>query len=75
MIDLIVFKINSCGLRATKEKKRRDANDALALLELATNGGALDLTFAQRKPVFDGLMDVVEITGLPEAWWKNRLGL
>ncbi len=75
MIDLIVFKINSCGMRATKDKKKRDADDAWNLLELATNGGALNLTCAQRKPVSDGLMAVVEMTGRPEAWWKSRLGL
>ncbi|EQB51598.1 hypothetical protein CGLO_08849 [Colletotrichum gloeosporioides Cg-14] len=73
--DLIVFKINSCGLRAQAAKKRTDAADAQALLEFATKSSALSLTSAQRAVVEPCIADVVTHGSKKEKWWKERLGL
>lgn len=32
--DLLVYKINSCGIRPTPDQKMRDATDAAELLKL-----------------------------------------
>jgi len=45
--DLVVFKMNSCGLRAQTCKKRTDSADAQALLERLTVHASLNLTDAQ----------------------------
>lgn len=73
--DLIVFKINSCGMRAQASKKRLDAADARNLLEKQTAYSALSLTSAQRVVVESGIADVVEHGTKSEAWWRAKLGL
>jgi len=78
MHDLIVFKINSCGMRGTLKKKERDAGDAEALLDLVADSRAFCLTLNQhntRNVLLIGLKDVVALTSHPEAWWKRKLGL
>ncbi|KAF4627030.1 hypothetical protein G7Y89_g11129 [Cudoniella acicularis] len=74
-VDLIVFKINSCGLRAENTKRRRDAADAAVLLDEETQSGPLNLTAQQKSTVEMGLIDVVNVSGKSENWWKQRLGL
>ncbi|KAK1729322.1 uncharacterized protein BDZ83DRAFT_50569 [Colletotrichum acutatum] len=73
--DLIVFKINSCGLRAQVNKKRTDALDAVTLLELETRNGPLTLNSAQRAVVEQCIADVVAHGPKNAQWWKQRLGL
>ncbi len=73
--DLIVFKINSCGLRAQASKKRTHAADAQALLELETRRHALSLTVTQREIVEPCIADVVKHGNMSEEWWRERLGL
>lgn len=73
--DLVVFKINSCGLRAQTSKKRTDAADAQALLEKLTVHGSLNLTAAQRAIVELCIQDVVAHGTKSKAWWRQRLGL
>ena len=74
-IDLIVFKINSCGLRAQAQKKRTDATDAQVLLERLTLNGSLNLAAAQRAIVEPCIQDVVAHGTKSKAWWRQRLGL
>lgn len=73
--DLIIFKINSCGLRAQMIKRAMDAGDAEALLEGLTVHASLNLTAAQRAIVEPCLDDVVAYGTHDKAWWSERLGL
>ncbi|KAL9123826.1 MAG: hypothetical protein Q9217_006783 [Psora testacea] len=73
--DLVVFKMNSCGLRAQTSKKRTDAADARALLEKLTVHASLNLTSAQRAIVEPCIKDVVAHGTKTKAWWRERLGL
>lgn len=75
IVDLIVFKINSCGLRAQGSKKRRDALDAGNLLDKETQASPLSLTSAQKAIVEPCIVDVVAHGGHSEKWWRERLGL
>ncbi|KAK8147537.1 hypothetical protein G3M48_001436 [Beauveria asiatica] len=75
-LDLLVFKINCCGLRSTAVKKIRDANDARTLLEDIRSQGSISLSPLQKNAVLAGLEDVVKLTrGGDMAWWKSQLGL
>jgi len=74
-IDLVVFKINSCGLRAQTSKKRTDAADAQALLERLTGNAPLSLTNAQKATVERGISDVVTHGTKTSKWWREKLGL
>jgi hypothetical protein len=73
--DLVVFKINSCGLRAQTAKKRTDAADAQALLERLTGQAPLSLSNAQKAAVEQGINDVVTYGTKTKAWWREKLGL
>ncbi|XMA13751.1 hypothetical protein WAI453_006542 [Rhynchosporium graminicola] len=72
-IDLLIFKMNSCGLRAQIAKKRIDARDAQNLLQNMTT--PLRLTAAQLAIVELCLSDVVSQGTKTQEWWKQRLGL
>ncbi|RDW81521.1 uncharacterized protein DSM5745_05078 [Aspergillus mulundensis] len=74
-LDLLVFKIYSCGLRATSQKKIRDANDAMSLLDVLASKGPVVLNPDQHAAVTQGLDDVVNISGMGHNWWKSRLGM
>ncbi|PMB65175.1 hypothetical protein BM221_008531 [Beauveria bassiana] len=75
-LDLLVFKINCCGLRSTAVKKIRDAKDARILLEDIRSQGSISLSPLQKNAVLAGLEDVVKLTrGGDMAWWKSQLGL
>lgn len=75
VIDLLVFKIRSCGLRAQGFKKRRDAVDAENLLENETQVSPLSLSNAQKAIVEPCIADVVAHGKHTEQWWKTRLGM
>ena len=74
-IDLVVFKINSCGLRAQMSKKRTDAADAQALLDRLSGQAPLSLTNAQKAAVEQGINDVVTHGTKTKEWWREKLGL
>lgn len=74
-IDLIVFKINSCGLRAQGSKKRRDATDAETLLEKVIQSAPLSLSPQQKSIVEPCLADMVAHGSHAEEWWRTYLGL
>jgi len=71
--DLVVFKVNSCGLRAQGSKKRTDAADAVALL--GNMPSPLRLTAEQQAIVEPCIRDVATHGTKTEDWWRQRLGL
>jgi hypothetical protein len=73
--DLIVFKMNSCGLRAQPAKKRVDAADAETLLEQETRKSPLKLNSTQKGLVEPSIQDVVAHGSRDESWWRAHLGL
>ena len=73
--DLLVFKINSCGLRAKPAKRRIDALDAENVLTSLTAHTTLDLTDKQRDVVEPCIADVVKNGSQTKEWWRERLGL
>ncbi|KIX02795.1 uncharacterized protein Z518_08737 [Rhinocladiella mackenziei CBS 650.93] len=73
--DLVVFKMNSCGLRPQTSKKRTDAADAQALLEKLTVQASLKLTNAQKAIVEPSVDDVVAHGTKTMMWWREHLGL
>ncbi|KAK0702210.1 hypothetical protein B0H67DRAFT_676295, partial [Lasiosphaeris hirsuta] len=66
--DLLIFKINSCGLRAQAAKRAIDANDAEALL--SSMNYPLSLTTNQRSIAETGIADVVMYRSMLEDWWR-----
>ncbi|KAG6032240.1 hypothetical protein E4U41_007280 [Claviceps citrina] len=74
-IDLIVFKIFSCGMRAQIPKRNLDATDALNLVIHEAQRSKIRLSLEQRKLIEPYIMDVVEYGGMPEDWWRTQLGL
>lgn len=76
LVDLIVFKMDACGLRDNPQAKQLEARDAAALLERATEHSALDLTPDQRRVVDESLPDVLRCAPparQSKAWWQARL--
>lgn len=74
-IDLLVFKINCCGLRPTPAKKLRDATDARTLAEDLCSRGSINLTSAQKIAVLQGLDDVAQLSRRDKSWWVAKLAL
>ncbi|KAJ5102016.1 hypothetical protein NUU61_004238 [Penicillium alfredii] len=74
-LDLLVFKINSCGLRPTAGKKIRDANDAVEVTEHLSSKGPIVLSSFQKNAVLQGLNDAIQLSGHDRAWWMAKLGL
>lgn len=74
-VDLIVFKINSCGLRADAIKKETDAIDAQNLIRKVTATMLINLTTEQKTIVENGLADVLAFSTESEKWWREQLGL
>lgn len=71
--DLLALKINSCGLRATVEKRKVDAGDADALAESLLARGPITLTPEQKKAALGGLGDLLKYSTKDETWWKKAL--
>lgn len=74
-LDLLVFKINSCGLRPTQGKKLRDATDALELIEDLNSKGSIVLSVSQKNAVTQCLDDLARVSGKDKAWWIAKLAL
>ncbi|KAJ6090446.1 hypothetical protein N7486_009261 [Penicillium sp. IBT 16267x] len=74
-LDLLIFKINSCGLRPTPGKKLRDATDALELLEDLNSKGPIVLSVSQKNVILQCLDDVARMSGKDKAWWIAKLAL
>jgi len=75
MVDLLALKVNSCGLRATEDKRAQDALDAMNLVNVLSAGGRVSLNGAQRQAILQGLEAVLVRTGTDFAWWNARLQL
>lgn len=73
--DLIVFKMNCCGLRAKPAKKVIDAGDAETLIQGQTSNSPLSLTGAQKDVVEPCIADMVQYGSQSEEWWRHRLGM
>lgn len=74
--DLIVFKVDACGLHETLRSKQREAREAAALLELASEHCPLKLDDDKMDKIEQALPDIVEFS-LPEhdkSWWQRHLG-
>lgn len=78
LVDQIVFKIDSCGLRNSVSSKHREALDAAVLLEEASEHFPLKLEEEKLAIVEPGLADVVKYCAVPDKhrdWWCSRLGM
>ncbi|RYP78405.1 hypothetical protein DL771_000590 [Monosporascus sp. 5C6A] len=76
LADLVVFKLDSSGMRSNVAKKRRDAADAAALLEEhAAANAKLELSPRKREMAHAALIDVVRYSDRSREWWEARLGL
>ncbi|KAI1473720.1 hypothetical protein F4774DRAFT_415559 [Daldinia eschscholtzii] len=75
LTDLIVFKLDSSGLRSNPVKKERDALDAAALVDLATHKSSLRLSEKQEQVVEEALCDVAKCGTKEKGWWEKRMGL
>lgn len=75
LVDLIVFKMDACGLRDSAQSKQQEARDAAALLELATEHSALSLNKDQARVVEESLADVLRNSApdKQKGWWQTRL--
>ncbi|KAI1454517.1 hypothetical protein F4805DRAFT_477576 [Annulohypoxylon moriforme] len=76
LTDLIVFKLDSSGLRSNPAKKERDACDAAALVDLAcSRRGSIDLSKKQEQVVEEALCDVAKCGTKEKCWWEKHMGL
>ncbi|KAI1093210.1 hypothetical protein F5B19DRAFT_167741 [Rostrohypoxylon terebratum] len=78
LTDLIVFKLDSSGLRSNPAEKERDARDAAALVDLAcsrSRRGSVDLTKKQEQVVEEALCDVARCGAREKRWWEEHMGL
>ncbi|KAF3057620.1 hypothetical protein GL218_09612 [Daldinia childiae] len=75
LTDLIVFKLDSSGLRSNPIKKERDAQDAAALVDFATHKSSLHLSEKQEQVVEEALCDVAKCGTKEKGWWERRMGL
>lgn len=75
LVDLIVFKMDACGLRDSVQSRQQEARDAAALLGLAAEHSALDLNADQARVVEECLADVLRHSApdKQKAWWQTRL--
>ncbi|KAI1763994.1 hypothetical protein GGR53DRAFT_466853 [Hypoxylon sp. FL1150] len=75
LTDLIVFKLDSSGLRSNPLKKDRDARDAAALVDHASRNGPIELTAKQEQVVEEALCDVGKCGTKEKSWWEEQMGL
>lgn len=75
-IDLIVYKIYSCGLRSDTAKSQIDAMDAETLLkkEVESNGRVV-LQGTQLSHVHNSLPAILQYSNNDKKWWMINLGL
>lgn len=74
--DLMVFKLDACGIHECEASKTREAHLAAALLLLASEHSPLQLDDDKMDRVEQALSDVVEFSP-PEhdkSWWQRHLG-
>ncbi|KAI1125613.1 hypothetical protein F5Y10DRAFT_267932 [Nemania abortiva] len=76
LADLFVFKADACGLHESDIGRQRQARDARALLELASEHFPLKLDDDKLQKVEEALDTLVEYSPLEndKRWWEIRLG-
>ncbi|KAI0405951.1 hypothetical protein F4802DRAFT_125815 [Xylaria palmicola] len=76
LVDLFVFKADACGLHESDAGRQRQARDARALLELASEHFPLTLEGDKLQKVEEALDTLVEYSppGCDRRWWERRLG-
>ncbi|CAI6099310.1 hypothetical protein V2G26_005721 [Clonostachys chloroleuca] len=74
--DLIVFKVDACGLREREASKRQEACVAAALLELASEHGPIDVDEDKLDRIEQALPEILEFCDAEhdKSWWQRRLG-
>jgi hypothetical protein len=74
--DLFVFKADACGLRDSDAGRRREARDASALLQFASEHFPLQLEDTKLQKVEEALDTLVEYSPSQNdrRWWERRLG-
>ncbi|GFF26107.1 hypothetical protein IFM58399_01294 [Aspergillus lentulus] len=75
LVDLLVYKINSCGMRPTPEKQKQDAEDAQELVNILSSPGTITLDDSQKQAVVSGLDEMLEYSEEDRDWWESALGL
>ncbi|KAI6775009.1 hypothetical protein HG530_001767 [Fusarium avenaceum] len=76
LTDIIIFKMDACGLHENDKSKRRDACDAADLLDLASEHGALKLDEDKTERAEEALADMVEFSDEHDkGWWQRCLGM
>ncbi|KAF5660149.1 hypothetical protein FHETE_9122 [Fusarium heterosporum] len=76
LTDMIIFKMDACGLHENDNSKRLDACDAAALLDLASEHGALKLDEDKMERAEEALADMVEFSDEHDkGWWQRCLGM
>ncbi|KAF4993249.1 hypothetical protein FGRMN_6613 [Fusarium graminum] len=76
LTDMIIFKMDACGLHENDSSKRLDACDAAALLDLASEHGALKLDEDKMERAEEALADMVEFSDEHDkGWWQRCLGM
>uniref|UniRef100_A0A8H7N3Y5 Uncharacterized protein n=1 Tax=Bionectria ochroleuca TaxID=29856 RepID=A0A8H7N3Y5_BIOOC len=74
--DLIVFKVDACGLREREASKRQEACVAAALLELASEHGPINVDEDKLDRIEQALPEILEFCDAEhdKSWWQRRLG-
>ncbi|KAF7164867.1 hypothetical protein CNMCM5623_009294 [Aspergillus felis] len=75
LLDLLVYKINSCGMRPTADKRKQDAEDAQELVNILSWQGTITLDDSQKQAVLSGLDEMLEYSRESRQWWESALGL
>ncbi|GFF79038.1 hypothetical protein IFM61606_06084 [Aspergillus udagawae] len=73
--DLLVYKINSCSMRPTADKRYQDARDAQVLANIQSWQGTITLDDSQKQAVLSGLDEMSEYSRESRQWWESALGL
>jgi hypothetical protein len=73
--DLLVYKINSCSMRPTDDKRYQDARDAQVLVKILSWQGTITLDDLQKQAVLSGLDEMLEYSRESRQWWESALGL
>lgn len=76
LADLVVFKADACGLHESDAGRRRQAREACALLELASQHFPLKLEDDKLQKIEEALDTLVDYSPAEydRRWWERRLG-
>lgn len=72
-IELFIFKVNCCGMRALPRKRCVDAEDAEALLKRYNELRPLILSMDRMQLIEPFIGDLVRYGHRGEKWWRAKL--